>query len=171
MRCRFYHDLLFGGPHIHHYDVVECEVLAILAHPGEDFPVLDGARMALGQIKPGERYLKVIYVPDPEANGVFVITAFTIRGKMLKRCRSRQRSRGLHHRLRRSSEAPPIHFTQDCPPVTGQTFPLGWDEERVQRVIAHYANQDEDEQIAEVEVALGIAGTPVSGEGGTSRST
>ncbi len=30
-------------------------------------------------------------------------------------------------------------------------FPEGWDEERVARVLSHYENQSEDEQIAEDE--------------------
>jgi hypothetical protein len=34
-----------------------------------------------------------------------------------------------------------------------QKFPPGWDEERVRQVIAHYENQSEDEQFAEIEAA------------------
>ena len=34
-----------------------------------------------------------------------------------------------------------------------QTFPPGWDEQRVRDVIAHYENQSEDEQFAEIEAA------------------
>lgn len=33
-------------------------------------------------------------------------------------------------------------------------FPPGWDEARVQRVIAHYENQTEDEAVAEDEAAF-----------------
>ena len=33
-------------------------------------------------------------------------------------------------------------------------FPPGWDEERVQSVIAHYEQQTEDEAVAEDEAAL-----------------
>ncbi len=32
-------------------------------------------------------------------------------------------------------------------------FPPGWDEERVRTVLAHYENQTEDEQFAEIEAA------------------
>jgi hypothetical protein len=32
-------------------------------------------------------------------------------------------------------------------------FPPGWDEQRVRQVIAHYENQSEDEQFAEIEAA------------------
>ena len=34
-----------------------------------------------------------------------------------------------------------------------QNFPQGWDEERVREVLAHYDNQTEDEQFAEIEAA------------------
>jgi myo-inositol catabolism protein IolC len=33
-------------------------------------------------------------------------------------------------------------------------FPLGWDEERVRKVLAHYEEQNEDEAVAEDEAAL-----------------
>ncbi len=33
-------------------------------------------------------------------------------------------------------------------------FPKGWDEERVRQVLAHYENQSEDEQFADIEAAL-----------------
>ena len=32
-------------------------------------------------------------------------------------------------------------------------FPPGWNEERVRQVIAHYENQTEDEEFAEIEAA------------------
>jgi hypothetical protein len=35
-----------------------------------------------------------------------------------------------------------------------QKFPPGWDEKRVEEVIAHYENQTEDEEAAEIEAAL-----------------
>lgn len=39
--------------------------------------------------------------------------------------------------------------------VMSQTkFPLGWDEERVRRVLAHYEEQTEDETAAEDEAAF-----------------
>ena len=34
-----------------------------------------------------------------------------------------------------------------------QNFPPGWDEKRVREVLAHYENQSEDEQFAEIEAA------------------
>jgi len=37
--------------------------------------------------------------------------------------------------------------------MSEQRFPPGWDEKRVQEVLAHYENQSEDEQFAEIEAA------------------
>ena len=34
-----------------------------------------------------------------------------------------------------------------------QKFPPGWDEKRIKEVIAHYENQTEDEEFAEIEAA------------------
>jgi hypothetical protein len=34
-----------------------------------------------------------------------------------------------------------------------QTFPPGWDEKRLQELIAHYENQTESEEFAEIEAA------------------
>lgn len=35
-----------------------------------------------------------------------------------------------------------------------QKYPPGWNEKRVRKVIAHYENQTEEEQAAEIEAAL-----------------
>ena len=43
--------------------------------------------------------------------------------------------------------------------MTGQKLPPGWDEERVREVLAHYENQSEDEQFAEIEAANEAKGT------------
>ena len=43
----------------------------VLASPGEDRRGTEGARIAVGRTAAG-RYLTVIYVPDPEPEGVFV---------------------------------------------------------------------------------------------------
>jgi hypothetical protein len=40
-------------------------------------------------------------------------------------------------------------------------FPPGWDEERVQKVLAHYETQCEDEALAEDEAAFQKAGQTV----------
>jgi len=37
--------------------------------------------------------------------------------------------------------------------MSKQNFPPGWDEARVREVLAHYEDQTEDEQFAEIEAA------------------
>ena len=37
--------------------------------------------------------------------------------------------------------------------MSEQRFPPGWDEQRIREVIAHYEDQSEDEQFAEIEAA------------------
>ena len=42
-----------------------------------------------------------------------------------------------------------------------QTFPRGWDEARVRRVLEHYDNQSEDDAVAEDEAAFHTKGQSV----------
>jgi hypothetical protein len=58
--------------------------------PGEDRPGSEGSRVAIGRTT-GGRFLKVIYVPDPEPNSIFVITAYDLKGKPLMAYRLRRR--------------------------------------------------------------------------------
>ena len=90
MKIRFYVDPDTGAPHIHNHDVDEDEVADVLATPGEDRVGREGSRIAIGRTR-GGRYLRVIYVPDPEPDSVFVITAFELRGKPLAAYRRRRR--------------------------------------------------------------------------------
>jgi hypothetical protein len=46
-------------------------------------------------------------------------------------------------------------------PVRQEKFPPGWDEEQVQRVLAHYENQTEEEAVAEDEAAFHAEGQTV----------
>jgi hypothetical protein len=80
MRLRFYIDPETDVPHIYNHAVDEHEVEAVLSRPGEDRPGQEGSRIAIGQTQAG-RYLRVIYVPDPEPDSVFVITAYKLKGK------------------------------------------------------------------------------------------
>ena len=90
MQTRFYVDPATGAPHIQNHDVDESEVLDVLERPGEDRAGRDGSRVALGQTASG-RYLRVIYVPEPE--GVFVITAYDLTGKPLAAYRRRRKKK------------------------------------------------------------------------------
>jgi hypothetical protein len=87
---RFYVDPVTGEPHIYEHGVSEEEVEEILRHPGDDFPGRNNSRIALGQTEAG-RYLQVVYVPDPDRLGIFVVTAYDLRGKALAAYRRRRR--------------------------------------------------------------------------------
>ena len=92
MKIRFYLDTETRLPHIYNHKVREDEVEDVLRKPGEDRPGKENSRIAIGQTK-GDRYLRVIYVPDPEPDSVFVITAYELKGKPLKAYRRRSRRR------------------------------------------------------------------------------
>ncbi len=92
MRVRFYVDPATGRPHIYNHHVLEEEVEEVLESPGEDRPGREDSRVAIGQTEAG-RYLRVIYVPDPDAGSVFVITAYELKGKPLLAYRRRRRKR------------------------------------------------------------------------------
>ena len=90
MNIRYYIDSETELPHIHGHDVEESEVEEVLSSPGEDRPGREGSRVAIGKTS-GGRYLRVIYVPDPEPNSAFVITAYELRGKPLIAYRRRRK--------------------------------------------------------------------------------
>jgi hypothetical protein len=92
MRLRFYLDSRTGQPHIYGHDVTEAEVEEVLTDAGEDRPGDEGARIAVGRTEEG-RYLRVIYVPDPEPDSAFVITAYTLEGKALAAYKRRRRKK------------------------------------------------------------------------------
>lgn len=93
MRIRYYFDPDTGQPHVYNHGVREVEVEQVLRRPGEDRPGTEGSRIAIGRTEAG-RYLRVIYVPDPEPDSVFVITAYELTGKPLTAYRRRRRQRG-----------------------------------------------------------------------------
>jgi hypothetical protein len=94
LRARFYIDPATGAPHIHDHQASEDEVIDVLEKPGEDRMGRDGSRVALGQTA-GGRYLRVIYVPDPdpEPDSMFVITAYELTGKPLAAYRRRRKKK------------------------------------------------------------------------------
>ncbi len=90
MKVRFYIDPETGVPHIYNHGVDEDQTEEVLSQAGEDRPGREGSRIAIGQPHSG-RYLRVIYVPDPEPDSVFVITAYELKGKPLIAYRRRRR--------------------------------------------------------------------------------
>jgi hypothetical protein len=92
MKICFYIDPETRLPHIYNQNVRENQVDDVLRKPGEDRPGKEYSRIAIGQTKAG-RCLRVIYVPDPEPDSLFVITAYELMGKPLKAYRRRSRRR------------------------------------------------------------------------------
>lgn len=92
MKIRYYIDPETGQPHIYNHNIGENEVVDILKRPGEDRPGREDSRVAIGSTQAG-RYLRVIYINDPEPNSVFVITAYELKGKPLIAYRRRRRRR------------------------------------------------------------------------------
>jgi hypothetical protein len=92
MTVRFYIDPETGAPHLWRHGVREDEAEDVLQRPIEDRPGFDGARVAIGQTR-GGRYLRVVYVVDPEPDSVFCITAFELGPKALHALRRRRRKK------------------------------------------------------------------------------
>jgi hypothetical protein len=90
VNIRYYIDPETQLPHIYGHNVEEAEVEEVLVSPGEDRPGREGSRVAIGKTSAG-RYLRVIYVPDPVPNSVFVVTAYELAGKPLVAYRRRRR--------------------------------------------------------------------------------
>ena len=92
VRLRFYPDPESGEPHILEHGVDEEEVEDVLQNPGEDRQGRGESRIVLGQTRDG-RYLRVVYVRDPEPRSFFIVTAFELDGKPLAAFKRRQRRR------------------------------------------------------------------------------
>ena len=90
MYLRFYIDPETDEPHICGHSVSEDEVEEVITEPLEDRAGSEGSRVAIGQTRHG-RYLRVIYVPDPEQDSVFVITAYEPGPKARRALRRRHR--------------------------------------------------------------------------------
>jgi hypothetical protein len=92
VKLRFYQDPETGQPHIHGHAVTESEVEEVLARSLEDRAGSEGSRVALGQTASG-RYLRVVYVPDPEPESAFVVTAYDLGPKAKKALQRRRRKK------------------------------------------------------------------------------
>jgi hypothetical protein len=133
VNLRFCRDPDTGQPHIHGHAVIEQEVEAVLNRPIEDRSGNEGSRVALGQTASG-RYRRVIYIPDPEPDSVFVITAYDLGPKGEARTPAAPNEEGM---MKRADKYPP-----------------GWDGPRVRRVLEHYETQTDEEAVAEDEAAF-----------------
>ena len=75
MEVRYYLDPGTGQPHIYDHGITEQEVEEALRGRGEDLRATGNSRRTIGQTSVG-RYLQIFYVPDEDADSVFVITAY-----------------------------------------------------------------------------------------------
>lgn len=92
MNLRWFLDPESGLPHIYGHGVTEEEVRHVLRHPGERTRSDRNSWVVLGQTQAG-RYLRVVYVPDKVGDGVFVVTAFELKGKPLRAYKRRRKHR------------------------------------------------------------------------------
>ena len=92
MKVRYYIDSETGQPQLHRHNVSESEVEQVLTKPGEDRSGREGSRIAIGRTRSG-RHLRVIYVPDPKRDSVFMVTAYELQGKPLTAYKRRMRRR------------------------------------------------------------------------------
>lgn len=94
MDLRFYIDPDTGEPHIHAHHVTESEVGEVLDKPLEEIRGRGGSVVAIGRTRAG-RHLRVIYSPDDDGAGIFVITAYDLPARQLRALRRRLRRRRL----------------------------------------------------------------------------
>jgi hypothetical protein len=131
---RFYIDPETDLPHIYRHEVSESEAEEVLERPAEDRPGTDGTRVALGQTI-GGRFLRVIYVSDPE---------------------QRIRNHGLRFTRERTTGLPAAAPKETT--MKQSKFPPGWDAARVQNIIRQYETQTDFEAVAEDEAAFQAPG-------------
>ena len=94
MEVRYYRDPDSGSPHFYRHGVVEEEVEEVLHRPIENLPGRRDSRVIIGRTR-GGRLLKVICVPDDDGMGLFVVTAFDLKGNPLRAFKRRNRGRGV----------------------------------------------------------------------------
>jgi len=80
--------------HIYKHNVNKVEVEQALEYSGEDRTGKDGARVAIERTAE-RRFLRVIYMPDSADGGIFMITAYELKGKPLVTYRRRISKKGL----------------------------------------------------------------------------
>ena len=74
MEIRYFIDAETGLPHIYRHDVTEADVDDILRRPIEDRPG-ELARLSPWCEPKRDGILRIVFVPDPKPDSVFVITA------------------------------------------------------------------------------------------------
>jgi len=127
---RYYIDPETDLPHIYRHGVEEQDVEDVLRRPMEDRPGREGARVALG----------------PESGGP--IPSRYLRAGSGSRLRLRHHSIPTRRQGAEGTASSPEENAMRQP-----RYPVGWDEERVRRVLEHYEAQSDEEAVAEDEAA------------------
>jgi hypothetical protein len=90
MEVRFYIDPETQMPHIHRHHVEVHEVREVLRSDYEVRQGSQGALVAIGRTLAG-RYLRVVFIPDPDYESAFVITAYDLGPRAMWALRRRKR--------------------------------------------------------------------------------
>jgi hypothetical protein len=91
MTIRYYIDPDTSAPHIHAHSVGVQE-MDVLRKPLEEVRGRKNMMIAIGRTRSG-RDLRVIYVPDDDGEGIFVITAYNLPARQKRALRRRLRGR------------------------------------------------------------------------------
>ncbi len=90
---RYHVDPETGLPHIYGHGISEREVEEVMHGSGEEYSGSEGSKMKIGKTA-GGRFLQVIFVPDEDKKGVFIVTAYEPTPKSKKSFRRRLRRKG-----------------------------------------------------------------------------
>ena len=92
MEVRYYVNPMTGRPHVLDHSVTEDEVEFVLATSDDDRRGTGSSRICTGPTH-GGRLIRIIYVPDDDGEGLFVVTAYPLSGKQKSAARRRRRRR------------------------------------------------------------------------------
>lgn len=92
MVIRFYFEPGSDVPHISKHGVTEDEVEEVLQNPIEERYGDEGSKIVTGKTD-GGRILRVIFSPDEDQKGIFVITAYDLKGKPLHAFKKRRKKK------------------------------------------------------------------------------
>ena len=132
MEVRYYVNPVAGLPHIYDHGVTEAEVERVLNRPGEDGPSSDGSRQALGQ--------------SDATSAWYTSPTSYYRGRRRCFCGHSLSPGGAGTRGVPQAE-------EETRAMNEQRFPAGWDQQRVQRLLAELDARSEEEWVAADEAA------------------
>lgn len=87
---RFFFEPGAADPHILDHGVTEEEVYQVLENPYEDWQGREDSRIIIGRTESG-RCLQIVSVPDQDGKGIFIVTAYELKGKPLAAFKKRRR--------------------------------------------------------------------------------